>query len=101
MPLSKSLAAAAIVILTASSPVVAQDAQARVLKARAERLTNARICGRDDDRPGSQRRTGRGHGDEIRRHEGHRLWNDRRERPRHILGEAEREVSRWNVACGQ
>ena len=38
MPLSKSLVAAAIVILTAS-PVVAQNAQSRGLKARAERLT--------------------------------------------------------------
>jgi hypothetical protein len=38
MPLSKSLVAAAIVILTAS-PVVAQNAQSRALKARADRLT--------------------------------------------------------------
>jgi len=38
MPLSRSLVAAAIVILTAS-PVVAQNAQSRALKARAERLT--------------------------------------------------------------
>ena len=38
MPPSKSLLAAAIVILTAS-PVVAQNAQSRALKARADRLT--------------------------------------------------------------
>ena len=40
MPPSKSIVAAALVLLAASAPVSAQDAQTRALKARAERLTN-------------------------------------------------------------